>query len=78
MEKKELIDLDGYMKILNFLTYLQSIDVLSETQRIDYSNYIQEYLKGRKNNLDILNQCLIVLMIANLQLYFLVLEITFN
>ena len=58
MEKKELIDLDGHMKILNVLTYLQSIDVLSETQRIDYSNYIQEYLKGRKNNLDILNQCL--------------------
>ena len=58
MEKKELIDLDGHMKILNFLTYLQSIGVLSETQRIDYSNYIQEYLKGRKDNLDILNQCL--------------------
>ena len=58
MEKKELIDLDSHMKILNFLTYLQSIDVLSETQRIDYSNYIQEYLKGSKDNLDILNQCL--------------------
>ena len=58
MEKKELIDLDSHMKILNFLTYLQSMDVLSETQRIDYSNYIQEYLKGRKDNLDILNQCL--------------------
>ena len=58
MEKKELIDLDSHMKILNFLIYLQSIDVLSETQRIDYSNYIQEYLKGRKDNLDILNQCL--------------------
>ena len=58
MEKKELIDLDSHTKILNFLTYLQSIDVLSETQRIDYSNYIQEYLKGRKDNLDILNQCL--------------------
>lgn len=58
MEKKELIDLDSHMKILNFLTYLQSIDVLSETQRIDYSNYIQEYLKGRKDNLDTLNQCL--------------------
>ena len=58
MEKKELIDLDSHMKILNFLTYLQSINVLSETQRIDYSNYIQEYLKGRKDNLDILNQCL--------------------
>lgn len=58
MEKKEIIDLDSHMKILNFLTYLQSIDVLSETQRIDYSNYIQEYLKGRKDNLDILNQCL--------------------
>lgn len=58
MKKKELIDLDSHMKILNFLTYLQSIDVLSETQRIDYSNYIQEYLKGRKDNLDILNQCL--------------------
>ena len=58
MEKKELIDLDGHMKILNFLTYLQSIGVLSETQRVDYSNYIQEYLKGRKDSLDILNQCL--------------------
>ena len=58
MEKKELIDLDSHMKILNFLTYLQSIDVVSETQRIDYSNYMQEYLKGRKDNLDILNQCL--------------------
>ena len=58
MEKKELIDLDSHMKILNFLTYLQSIDVLSESQRIDCSNYIQEYLKGRKDNLDILNQCL--------------------
>ena len=58
MEKKELIDLDSHMRILNFLTYLQSIDVLSETQRIDYSNYIQEYLKERKDNLDILNQCL--------------------
>ena len=58
MEKKELIDLDSHMKISNFLTYLQSIDVLSETQRIDYSNYIQEYLKGRKDNLDILNHCL--------------------
>ena len=59
MEKKELIDLDSHMKILNFLTYLQSIDVLSETQRIDYSNYIQEYLKGRKDNLDMLNQCFV-------------------
>ena len=58
MEKKEIIDLDSHMKILNFLTYLQSIDVLSETQRIDYSNYIKENLKGRKDNLDILNQCL--------------------
>ena len=58
MEKKELIDLDNHMKILNFLIYLQSVDVLSETQRIYYSNYIQEYLKGRKDNLDTLNQCL--------------------
>ena len=58
MEKKELIDLDNHMKILNFLIYLQSIDVLSETQRIYFSNYIQEYLKERKDNLDTLNQCL--------------------
>ena len=58
MEKKELIDLDNHMKILNFLIYLQSVDVLSETQRIYYSNYIQEYLKKRKDNLDTLNQCL--------------------
>ena len=58
MEKKELIDLDNHMKILNFLIYLQSIGLLSETQRINYSNYIQDYLKERKNNLDTLNQCL--------------------
>lgn len=58
MDREELIDLDNHMRILNFLIYLQSIDVLSETERINYSNYIQDYLKERKDNLNILNQCL--------------------
>lgn len=50
----KIVDLDNHMKILNFLVYIQSIGVISETQRIEYSNYIQEYLKERKETLDIL------------------------
>lgn len=50
----KIVDLDNHMKILNFLVYIQSIGVISETQRIEYSNYIQEHLKERKETLDIL------------------------
>ena len=46
MENK-IIDLDNHMRILNFLIYIQSIGVISETQRIEYSNYIQEHLKEK-------------------------------
>lgn len=54
----KVIDLDIHMKILNFLIYLQSIGIINETQRIEYSNYIQDYLKERKDNLDFLNHLL--------------------
>lgn len=47
MENK-IIDLDNHMRILNFLIYIQSIGVISETQRIEYSNYIQEHLKEKE------------------------------
>ena len=50
----KIIDLDNHMKILNFLIYIQSIGVISETQRIEYSNYIQEYLKEKRETLNIL------------------------
>lgn len=50
----KIVDLDNHMKILNFLVHIQSIGVISETQRIEYSNYIQDYLKERKETLDIL------------------------
>ena len=56
MNKEGVIDLDSHIRILNFLIYLQGIGILSETERINYSNYIQEYLKERKENLDFLNQ----------------------
>ena len=54
----KIIDLDNHMKILNFLIHLQSIGIINETQRIEYSNYIQDYLKERKDNLDFLNHIL--------------------
>ena len=54
----KIIDLDTHMKILNFLIHLQSIGIINETQRIEYSNYIQDYLKERKDNLDFLNHLL--------------------
>lgn len=57
MENK-IIDLDNHMKILNFLIYIQSIGVISETQRIEYSNYIQEYLKEKRETLNILENML--------------------
>lgn len=54
----KIIDLDNHMKILNFLIYIQSIGVISETQRIEYSNYIQEYLKEKRETLNILENML--------------------
>lgn len=54
----KIIDLDNHMKILNFLIHLQSIGIINETQRIEYSKYIQDYLKERKDNLNLLNQLL--------------------
>lgn len=50
----KIIDLDNHMNILNFLVHIQSIGIISETQRIEYSNYIQEYLKEKRETLDIL------------------------
>ena len=54
----EIVDLDTHMKILNFLVHLQIIGVVKEIQRIEYSKYIQDYLKERKDNLDFLEQFL--------------------
>jgi hypothetical protein len=65
MDKESVIDLDSHMRILNFLIYLQSIGILSENERINYSNYIQEYLKERKENLDFLNQLFSLLSNSN-------------
>lgn len=62
----EFIDLDNHMKISNFLIYLQSIGIINETQRIEYSKYIQDYLKERKDNLNLLNQLLNLLEEENL------------
>ena len=53
MENK-IIDLDNHMKILNFLIYIQSIGIINETQRIEYSNYNQEHLKEKRETLNIL------------------------
>lgn len=52
----KIIDLDNHMRILNFLIYIQSIGIISETQRIEYSNYIQEYLKEKRETLNILEE----------------------
>lgn len=54
----KIIDFDTHMKILNFLIHLQSIGIISETQRVEYSNYIQHYLKERKSNIDFLEEVL--------------------
>ena len=62
----EFIDLDNHMKISNFLIYLQSIGIINETQRIEYSKYIQDYLKEREDNLNLLNQLLNLLEEENL------------
>lgn len=54
----KIIDLDNHMKILNFLIYIQSIGVITEEQREYYSNYIQDYLIQRKNNIEFLENLL--------------------
>ena len=51
-DKDEVVDLYTHIKILNFLIHLQSIGVINEIQRTEYSKHIQNYLKERKDNLD--------------------------
>ena len=55
---ENVIDLNEYMRISNYLMYLQGIGILSENKRITCSNYIQEYFKEKKSNLEALNSFL--------------------
>lgn len=54
----KIVDFDSHMKILNFLTHIQSIGIITEEQRDYYSNYIQEYLKQRESNIKFLENVL--------------------
>lgn len=56
--QEEIVDLDTHMKIYNFLIHIQSIGVISEAQRIEYANYIQDYLKERKYSREFLENIL--------------------
>lgn len=53
MEDK-IIDFDTHMKILNFLIHIQSIGLIDEQQRICFSEHIQDYLKERRSNIELL------------------------
>ena len=53
MEDK-IIDFDTHMKILNFLIHIQSIGLIDEQQRTCFSEHIQDYLKERRNNIELL------------------------
>lgn len=55
---KEIIDFDTHVKILNFLIHIQSIGVITEEQRLVYSDYIQDYLKDRKDSIEFLEDML--------------------
>lgn len=57
-EDNKIVDFDTYMKILNFLIHIQSLGIITEEQREYYSNYIQEYLIERKNNIEFLENLL--------------------
>lgn len=57
-ENNKIIDFDTHKKILNFLIYIQSLDVITEKQREYYSCYIQDYLIQRKNNIEFLENIL--------------------
>lgn len=53
MEDK-VIDFDTHMRILNFLIHIQSIGLINEEQRVCFSEYIQDYLKERRSNIELL------------------------
>lgn len=52
----KLVDIDTHLSILNFLGYIQSIGVIAEDQRTHYEEYIQQYIKYRKNMEELLNK----------------------
>lgn len=53
MEDK-VIDFDTHMIILNFLIHIQSIGLINEEQRVCFSEHIQDYLKERRSNIELL------------------------
>lgn len=53
MEDK-VIDFDTHMRILNFLIHIQSIGLINEEQRVCFSEHIQDYLKERRSNIELL------------------------
>lgn len=53
MEDK-VIDFDTHMIILNFLIHIQSIGLINEEQRVYFSEHIQDYLKERRSNIELL------------------------
>lgn len=53
MEDK-VIDFDTHIKILNFLIHIQSIGLIDEEQRVCFSEHIQDYLKERRSNIELL------------------------
>ncbi len=55
---KRLIDFDTHMKILNFLIHIQGIGVITEEQRLCYSDHIQDYLAERESNLEFMENFL--------------------
>lgn len=52
--KDKVVDFDTHMKILNFLVHIQSIGLIDEEQRVYFSEHIQDYLRERRNNIELL------------------------
>ena len=50
MENKDIktMDFDTHYKILNFLSYLQGIGIINQTQRDLYASYIPEHLTEKE------------------------------
>jgi hypothetical protein len=50
----KIMNFDSHCKILNFLTYLQGIGVITEKEKDLYASYIQEHLTEREETITIL------------------------
>lgn len=52
----KIVNFDLHIKILNYLSYIQSVGAITESQRFELSEYIQAYIIQREDKLTVMSE----------------------